>query len=236
MDWYNMDPEQLKKQRKEEMDMVVKDWAGYFTELKRFRSGKKLLKRMGPFLVGVGFSTYSIYSDDYEALFTWYNLMDNLPPALPPIRIQQLEIKRGKATDFLHIRYSQHLREYLEVCHIVEKQGMISLWGKVSLKDIVTRYLANTEEVLKLQNSFWRCYGLIQLSYLLDDKHLQEKYRKKGLVFINRMGKDAINYFTNGDDTWYTQLESMNRDKLLEIIEANVKKYKVTNWPDYCIW
>ena len=113
---------------------------------------------------------------------------------------------------------------------------MISLWGKVSLKDIVTRYLANTEEVLKLQNSFWRCYGLIQLSYLLDDKHLQEKYRKKGLEFINRMGKDAINYFTNGDDTWYTQLESMNRDKLLEIIEANVKKYKVTNWPDYCIW
>ena len=57
-----------------------------------------------------------------------------------------------------------------------------------------------------------------------------------GLEFINRMGKDAINYFTNGDDTWYTQLESMNRDKLLEIIEANVKKYKVTNWPDYCIW
>lgn len=198
---------------------VIKDWLDYFTELRRFRSGNRLFKRVGPLLFGI--ELWPMYRKEYRICFYMKSLMHDFKDG--GIFTYDFKYDKGRYKGMqLELYYCNHKDKYLEACEMVERQSMISLWGEVTLRDILPKFLDEIKR--SYYNCSWDCYTLIQLSYFLDDESERQYYLQEALKEIDDIKQNKLILLNKG----YTETEVTILEGGLTKIETKNKKFNVT--------
>jgi hypothetical protein len=206
---------------------VISDWQSYFFELKRYKSGMKLLKKIGPVVLGIELEKF--FSDAYRPRVILINLVDNTSNTLVKVIDQTIKDKKGLDITVL---YSQHTREYLDACYLLEQQSRLSLFGNPTLEDIINGIVTDIEK--NAGNCFWSCQAVMQLSQLIENNQKKEMYFEKGLELIRKkVPAQLLDMQTKGSEKWITSIKNLDTEKINTCVKESLQKHKLDDIPEY---
>lgn len=200
---------------------VITDWQEYFNELTRYKSGQKLLKVVGP--VAYGIELEKFLSDKYRPRVILINLIDGSSTF---IKVIDQTIKNNRDLD-ISIGYSQHSKEYIETCKLLEQQSRISLFGKPTIEDIIKSIITYIEKD-SIGNCFWSCQAVMQLSRLVEDEVKKELFFSKGLELLKKkIPVQLLDIQTKGTEKWISGIRDLDVKKISELIEISIRNKKL---------
>ena len=211
-----------------EFTKVINDWQGRFPNLIRYRSGNKLIKRIGPVIIGIEIEKF--LSDEYKPKFIAYNLIDHDSRNL--VYIIDQSIKNRKGLD-ISIKYSSHAAEYIEACEKMECQSCINLTNRVSLNMILDGILTFVKSDY-IGNCFWSCQAILQLSRLIEPVNVGNDYFNEGVKLLERkVPSEILEFMTGGFQNWINKTKCLSHGEIMNYITCNLGKFKLEKVIDY---
>lgn len=207
---------------------VIADWQVYFFELKRYKSGQKLLKRIGPVVIGVELEKFLSY--EYRPRFVLYNLINSRSNTLITIIDQVIKDERGLDAT---VEYAKHSDTYLRSCELLNKKSRVTLFGKVTVENIIKGILSFVENDM-YGNCFWSCDAVMQLSRLLNEEHKREEYFDKAVELVRQKVPSAIlEACSLGTEKWINDNRSLTINEINSHISDSIRKFKFEDIPEY---
>lgn len=201
---------------------VVADWLRIFPELKRYKSGQKILKKVGPVIVGIELEKF--LSDEYRPRVVAYNLLDNRNNRLVSIIDQTIKNKKGLD---ISIKYKQHAEEYVEACALLKNKARVDLFGMPAIEDIITGIIGFIEHDAA-GVCFWSCQAVMQLSHLIDVEKKKVYFFNKGYDLLKQKVPPQFLAMQVGDvERWLRETKELNAEKINPLIEESIRKYKL---------
>jgi len=206
------------------LTQVVNDWVKLFPELKRYKSGQKILKRFGPVVYGIELEKY--LSSEYRPRIVAYSMIAN-DSRLCTIIDHTI---RTEGYIEVSIKYAQHSENYLPASHLLKGQSKIDLFGKPTLEKIIEAIIANVKA--DFRNCFWPCRAVMQLSRLIDDKVKAEVYFEEGFDLLKKKTPAQwLEMETKGLENWKMGIKNLTAEKIDILINENIEKYRFENIP-----
>ncbi|MCR6641085.1 MAG: hypothetical protein NVV82_19355 [Sporocytophaga sp.] len=205
------------------LTQTLMDWQKEFPDLKRFKSTQKLLKRIGPAIIGIELEKYM--SDKYRPRLVLINLLDTSYNKISPCVYQSFKNKKGNE---LFVAYKDHSHLYLDACKIVENEARISLRNKPTLNEIIEGIFIYIEEDLYSANPFDECKSILLFSRLLHDEKMKEFYFDKAVKLMEKkIPHSILEDFTGGFKSWIEIIKNLDSEKLNKLQEESINKYKL---------
>lgn len=200
---------------------VVNDWLGQFPDLKRYKNGQKMLKQVGPVIIGIELEKF--LSDEYRPKFILFNLLDSFNNKLIYVINQYIVDKKGLD---ISINYNQHKMHYESVSELLKHQSRISLTENPSIEDIIfgiMNYIDND----CLGNPFWSCIAIMQLTKFLNEKSKQEYYFNTATSILkNRVPDEILEMQTKGTEEFINKIKATQTQEFNQSIKNNIIKHK----------
>jgi hypothetical protein len=207
------------------LTQVVNDWVKLFPELKRYKTGQKILKRFGPVVYGIELEKY--FSSEYRPRVVLYSLLAN-EPRLGAVIDQTIRTERNIEVT---VKYSQHSENYLTASRLLTEQSRVNLFGKPTI-DQVIEAIFNYVKFNIQTNCYWSCRAVMQLSRLMDDKTKGDEYLEQGFDLLKqKLSTQWLETETKGLDNWKMEIKNLTADKIDVLINENIKKYRFENIP-----
>ena len=201
---------------------IVDDWLRCFPDLKRYRSGQKLLKRIGPVVVGIELEKF--LSNAYRPRVVLYNLLDETSNKLIPVIDQTIRSKKGIE---ISIEYSQHAKEYLPATDLLVSQSRVKLNGKTTLDELLGGIILYIENDA-VSNCFWSCQAVMQLSRLIESESKREQYFRQGLDLVKKkVSAQFLDRQTKGVEAWTMSIKNLEPQTMGLMISKNLKKHRL---------
>jgi len=194
---------------------ICKDWLKEFPLLKRFKSGRKLLRLEGPIVLGIELEKF--ISKEYRPKFVALNLLSNFPV---------FGISRTLATKRLpqlSIAYSKHESAFLEAVAIMN-DNFPFLSGPIINQLLVETYRSEIKLVLEEGASplaVW--FALIQLLKFFGQSGEAQTERAKLEDYVETLPSSSLSIYGDFNSLLSRELDAPT-DKLERRRRINITK------------
>lgn len=208
------------------LTQVASDWQGQFPDLKRFKGGQKLLKRVGGIVLGIELEKY--FDVGYRPKPVIFNLLDPTARSFFPCVVQSLRNPKGLQ---LTIRYTGHSQEYLQACDIMRRQARVRLDGVPTLLEVIRGILKYIDGDLMGTNPFQPCKAVMLLSRMIQDADQRDQYFQAALERLLRYPAQYVEVETGGTEQWIVAMRSRQSEELLRAMSENIERFKFEGVP-----
>jgi len=215
----------MEKPGKAEIDKVINDWNKHFPALKRYGSGRKLLKLYGPLIYGIELEAF--LSDVYRPRVVLFTLLDDRTAFA--FAIDQL-IKDKKGLD-LDVTYKLHDVQFIDAVNTLIKQSIIPLEENINPEHAI-KYIFKFLNIRPMgSNPFASCHTIMLLSKYIDNQDMADNYFNVAVKLIKEESSDHFikSNFENFD-LWVEQQKKLTLTDLNERVKANIIKAKLNRW------
>lgn len=201
---------------------VVSDWQQLFSDLRRYKTGQKLLKRVGPVVFGIELEKY--FQTGYRPTVILFNLIDCRSNRL--VYVIDKKVRNERGLEYI-IDYSEHTEHYHKASMFLVEQSPISLFGALSIEYIIKSIISYVEND-SVGNCFWSCQAVMQLSQLIEDEQKKETFFAKGVELMRRrIPMQWLEMQTGGIKQWINDIRNLDAERINDSVKESLRKHKL---------
>jgi hypothetical protein len=212
---------------KSKLNQIMADWAKEFRTLTRLKQSRKLLKRIGPVILGIEIESFFSYA--YRPRFVLISLCEDTGKKCL-LTIEQIIFNKKNLQ--VTINYENHEQDYHKACEEMRDQSRLNLIrNDLRLRDILNAILRDIELTKNIHVPYFTCKAVLELSCLLTDKKERDVFQSVALEAIHKISFSTLVRRTEGNLYLIEQFGKLDKEEIQTRIKANLEKYTLSEVP-----